>query len=113
VDDIVTMDLTILKDDKIENNQKDIVVKIGNRSLPDELNRALVGVKKSETKEVKIGEKIYKIRIKKLEERIFPQIDEQFARKQNYENLEQLKKKLLENANSSGKDKLQSAKNTH
>jgi len=98
VDDIVTMDLTILKDDKIENNQKDIVVKIGNRSLPDELNRALVGVKKSETKEVKIGEKIYKIRIKKLEERIFPQIDEQFARKQNYENLEQLKKKLLENA---------------
>ncbi|HEC77724.1 MAG TPA: trigger factor [candidate division WOR-3 bacterium] len=98
VDDIVTMNLTILKDGKIENNQKNIAVKIGNRSLPDELNRALVGVKKSETKEVKAGEKIYKIKIKKIEERILPQIDEQFARKQNYENLEQLKKKLLENA---------------
>ncbi len=97
VDDLITIDLKVTENKTMRMNQKDLTVKIGDRSLPDEINRALVGVRKSENKEVKVGNQIHNITIKKIEEKLPPQIDDAFAKSLNYENVEQLKKKLTEN----------------
>ncbi|MGB9720297.1 MAG: trigger factor [bacterium] len=92
VDDFVTMDLEISEDNKIIDNQSDIVVKVGDRSFPDELNRALVGVKKGQKKEVQVEKQIYHFKVKKIEERIFPQVDAEFARMLNFGSLEEMEK---------------------
>jgi len=96
VDDFVTMNLKITENNRIKTNQHDVVIKIGDRSLPDEINKALVGACKSDNIEVKVGEQTHSLSIRKIEEKILPQIDDEFARSQNYENVEQLKKKLME-----------------
>jgi len=64
VDDFITMDLEIRENSTVKDNQTDAKMRIGDRNLPDEINRALVGVQKSEHKEVKIGNTLYKIFIK-------------------------------------------------
>jgi trigger factor len=96
VDDIITMDLEIREKSTVKDKGADVKMRIGDRNLPDEINRALVGVQKSEHKEVKIGNTLYKICIKKVEEKEIPQIDDAFAKSLSYENTEQLKKKLTE-----------------
>ncbi len=96
VDDFVTMDLEINEENKVVDKQSDIVVKVGDRSFPDDLNRALVGVKKGEKKEVQIEKKVYKFKVKKVEERILPQIDEEFARMLNFGSLEEMEKGIKE-----------------
>lgn len=96
VDDIATLDIEV-NEEKKSNNETDRQIKIGDRALPDELNRALVGIKKSETKEVKAGKALYKLSIKKIEERKLPTIDDDFAKKLNFSDVEEMKKKLLEN----------------
>jgi trigger factor len=98
VDDFVTADLEIIENNTVKSKQNDLVIQIGNRSLPDEVNKALVGIKKSEKKEIKTEKQIYKITVNKIEEKILPQADDNFAKNQNYENIGQMKKKLLENA---------------
>ncbi len=95
VDDFITVDIEIIENNITKSKQDNIVVKIGDRNLPDEINRALVGVRKSEKKEVKTGNQIHKISVKKIEEKILPQFDDDFAKKQNCKNAEQLKKKLM------------------
>jgi len=90
VDDYVTMDLEISEDNKIIENHSDIVIKVGDRSFPDDLNRALVGVKKGEKKEVQIDKQLYRLKIKKVEERILPQVNEEFARMLNFSNLSEM-----------------------
>ncbi|KPJ72506.1 hypothetical protein AMJ52_06015, partial [candidate division TA06 bacterium DG_78] len=96
VDDFITMDLEIRENSTVKDNQTDAKMRIGDRNLPDEINRALVGVQKSEHKEVKIGNTLYKIFIKKVEEKELPQIDTNFAKSLSYESVEQLKKKLTD-----------------
>jgi trigger factor len=96
VDDFITLDLEIYEDDKSVEKQADIVIKLGDRSFPDELNRALVGVKKGDRKEVHIDDKIYKIKIKKVEEKILPQVNEEFARLLKFESLEDMEKGIKE-----------------
>ncbi len=96
VDDFVTMNLRITEDNKVKSNKNSITVKIGDRSLPDEINRALVGVRKSEEIEVNVGNQHYSMMIKKIEEKILPQIDDEFAKSQNYKDVDQLKQKLME-----------------
>lgn len=96
VDDIVTMDLETKESDKVIDRQTDVKIRIGDRNYPDEVNRALVGVKKSNNKQIKVGNVLYKMVIKKVEEKNLPPLDDDFAKKQNYENLEDLKKKLME-----------------
>ncbi len=96
VDDFLTVDLEIIEDNKIKNKHNDIILRIGDRSLPDELNRALVGVKKGEGKEINIENSIYRIVVKKIEEKILPQINDDFAHLLNYENLEELKNGIEE-----------------
>ncbi len=98
VDDLVTVNLKITENNQIKTNQRDVTIKIGDRSLPDEINKALVGASKSNNIEVKAGEQTYSLSIRKIEEKILPQIDDEFARSQNYENVEQLKEKLMEQA---------------
>ena len=49
-----------------------------------------------EPEEVKIGNQVYKMSIKKIEEKELPKVDEKFAKSLNYKNLNELKKKLLE-----------------
>ncbi len=98
VDDLVTLEIVIVENNTVKSKQDDIVVKIGDRSLPDEINRVLAGARKSEKKEVKIGNQIHKISIKKIEEKILPQIDADFAKTQNCENVEQLKKEIMTSA---------------
>ncbi|MEO0184656.1 MAG: trigger factor [candidate division WOR-3 bacterium] len=96
VDDFVTMDLEISEDNKIVDNQTDIVIKVGDRSFPDELNRALVGVKKGQKKEVQVDKQLYRFKVKKIEERILPQVDIEFARMLNFGNLEEMEKGIKE-----------------
>ncbi|OGC38861.1 trigger factor, partial [candidate division WOR-3 bacterium RBG_13_43_14] len=95
VDDFITMELAILENNEIKKNESDIQVKIGDRNLPDELNRALVGVTKNSHKEVTIETSRYRFRVKKTEERSLPVIDDEFARNLKFDNLETLKKELL------------------
>jgi len=96
VDDFVTLDIEIESggDSTKESNQ---TVRIGDRTLPDEVNRALVGIKRAEKKEVQVGDKKYRLTINKIEERNMPNIDDDFAKKLNFANVEELNKKLLEN----------------
>ncbi len=96
VDDFVTMNLRITKNNKVTSNQNNITVKIGDRSLPDEINKALVGARKSKNIEVNVSDQHYSMLIKKIEEKILPQIDDEFAKSQNYKDVDQLKKKLME-----------------
>lgn len=98
VDDLVTMDIEISENDKIIDNQHDITVRIGDRNLPDEINKILVGVKKTEKRQVNADKKNHKIHIKKVEEKILPDIDDDFAKTLKFEGIEQLRKKLLEHA---------------
>jgi trigger factor len=97
VDDIVTLDLEIREKGK-SRRETDQKMRIGDRSLPDELNRALVGMKKSDSKEIKINDTIYALSLKKTEERIPPEIDDEFARQLKFKDVEDLKEKILENA---------------
>ncbi len=94
VDSFVTMDMEIIKENRVQERRGDITVKVGDRSLPDELNRALVGMKKGEEKEVEIGDACWRVYIKKIEEKILPQIDDDFARSLNYKNLQELVEKV-------------------
>ena len=98
VDDLVTMDIQISENDKIIDNQHDITVRIGDRNLPDEINKILVGVKKTEKRQVNADKKNHKIHIKKVEEKILPSFDDGFAKTLKFEDIEQLRKKLLEHA---------------
>jgi len=98
VDDFVTMDIRISENDQVKEDKKDVVVHIGNRDLPDEINKALVGVKKEDKKQTPVDKLLYDMYIKKIEEKILPNIDDDFAKLQNFEGLEQLREKLLENA---------------
>lgn len=98
VDDLVTMDIEISENDKIIDNQHDITVRIGDRNLPDEINKILVGVKKTEKRQVNVDKKNHKIHIKKVEEKILPNFDDGFAKTLKFEGIEQLRKKLLEHA---------------
>jgi trigger factor len=95
VDDLVTMDIEIKEKGK-SSKESDQTVRIGDRSIPDELNRALVGMKISDRKEVKAGETHYLIWVKKIEEKILPRVDDEFAAKLHLTNSEELKKKILE-----------------
>jgi len=96
VDDYVTLDIEIEGngDSTKESNQ---MVRIGDRALPDEVNRTLVGIKKSQMKEVMVGNKKYRLAIKKIEEKSLPNINDDFAKKLNFANVDDLKNKLLEN----------------
>ena len=95
VDDLVTIDMEIKEKNK-SRKESDQVVRIGDRSLPDELNRSLVGMKTADTKEVKIDETYYVLSVKKIEEKTLPEVDDEFASKLKLNDVEDLKKKILE-----------------
>lgn len=97
VDDFITMDIEIFENDKTKENKRNLKVRIGDRNLPDGINKALVGVRKTEKKQVRVDKQTYKIYIKKVEEKVLPNIDADFAKVQKFEGIEQLHKKLLEN----------------
>ncbi|UCF71701.1 MAG: trigger factor [candidate division WOR-3 bacterium] len=96
VDDLVTIDLQISAEGR-SDQQNNQTVRIGDRSLPDELNRALVGMKKAEKKEVTVENRSYKIHLKDIKEKVLPLIDDEFALGLKFSGLEDLKQKLLEN----------------
>lgn len=96
VDDFITLDLEIVEGDRIIDRQSDVFIKLGDRSFPDELNRALVGIKIGEKKEVKVKDQIYRIKIKKIEEKVLPPINDDFARLLNFNSLEEMEKNLKE-----------------
>ncbi len=95
VDNIVTADIIVEEDGKVKNQEKKVKLKIGDRGLPDELNRILVGVKKGVTREAKIDKLLYRIIVHKVEEKVVPEVDDAFARKYGYENLEDMNRQLL------------------
>jgi len=97
VDDFLTIDLKTTENNGIKNQEHNITVRIGDRSLPDEMNRALVGAKVADTIEVKTDKQNHEIMVKKIEEKILPQIDNDYAKKENCKDVEELKKKLTEN----------------
>lgn len=106
VDDFVTMDLIISEGGMVIDNQSDIVIKVGDRNFPDDLNRALVGVKKGEAKEVKIDKQLYRLKIKKIEERVLPQVDEEFAKMLNFSNITEMEKGIKEMLNKEEEERL-------
>ena len=95
VDDLVTMDMEIKEKGK-SRKESDQTARIGDRSLPDELNRALVGMKAAGVKEVKIGDTVYILSVKKIEEKILPEVNDEFASKLRLNDVEELKKKILD-----------------
>jgi trigger factor len=98
VDDIVTMDITIKEGEKVKQRDADVVMKIGDRSFPDEVNRILVGAKAKEQKEVTVDALTYLLVINKIEERILPTIDDAFAHSHQFKDLEELRQKVLQDA---------------
>jgi trigger factor len=98
VDDYVSMNLTVKEGATIKQHADDVVMKIGDRSFPDEVNRILVGARKNEQKEASVNAMIYSMKIKKVEERQRPVITDEFARTKGFDDVEDLKKKLLEEA---------------
>lgn len=96
VDDYVTVDIEI-QDGEQTHKESNQTIRIGDRSLPDEVNRALVGIKKAQTKEVKVEKKNYRLTAQKVEEKSLPQIDADFAQKLNFANVDEMKQRLLEN----------------
>jgi trigger factor len=96
VDDLVTVDLEIREKDAVRNSQSNVAIRIGDRMYPDEINRTLVGAKKAEQKKVQVGDLLYILSIKKIEEKILPLINDEFAKNHGHENVEALKKKLLD-----------------
>lgn len=107
VDDYITMDLAIREQDKPAKMQKNITMRVGDRSWPDEINRALVGVNGSQKKEVSVDKEHYVIDIKKIEEKILPEIDDAFASSKDFKDLEELRKKLLEDAKKIEENRIQ------
>lgn len=95
VDNFVTVDIEASEHNQIKQQETALTIRIGDRNFPDEINRALVGTKKGEIKEVKVGDLIYKLSINKIEERILPQVDDDFAQTLDYKNVEELRKKML------------------
>lgn len=98
VDDFVTLELTVTEDGKVKTQDKEVTVRIGDRTLPDEMNRSLVGAHLSDKKEVTLDNTRYAFTVKKIEEKVLPQLDDDFARSLKLENAEQLKKTLMEEA---------------
>lgn len=96
VDDLLTIDIEIKEKGK-SRKESDQTVRIGDRAIPDELNRAFVGMKISDRKQVAVGDAKYMISVKKIEERILPEVDDAFAAKLNLSDAKELMKKILEN----------------
>jgi trigger factor len=96
VDNFVTLDLEIMENGQVKEKQPDITIRIGDRSFPDEINRALVGSQRGQTKEAQADKDLYRLTIKKIEEKVLPNTDDEFAVKLNFKNYEELKVKLIE-----------------
>ncbi len=108
VDDFVTVELTIKENGTIKVQEKDATLRIGDRSLPDEINRALVGTRKSHRKDVTVDKRTYTFLVKKIEEKVLPEVNEEFAKSLNFKSVEDLKKTLMENARKTEEKRLES-----
>ncbi len=106
VDDLVKLDIEISAEGHSDQNN-DQTVRIGDRSLPDEFNRALVGTRVAEKKEFRAGDRSYKIHVKSIKERILPEIDQEFASRMKFTSIDDLKKKLLERMQQEEKKRLE------
>ncbi len=95
VDDLVNLDIEIQTEGH-SDQKNDQTLRIGDRSLPDEFNRALVGTRAGERKEFRAGDHSYKIQIKSIKERILPEIDQEFASRMKFASVDDLTKRLLE-----------------
>jgi trigger factor len=96
VDDYVTLDMEISEKDDKKNRRSNVRIHVGDRAWPDEINRALVGTKRDDEKDVTIDKKLHKLYVKKIEEKVLPLIDNDFAVSKGLKDLEELKQKLLE-----------------
>lgn len=96
VDNFVTLDLEILENGQLKEKQTDITIRIGDRSFPDEVNRALVGSQKGQVREAEANPTAYRLTVKKIEEKVLPQTNDEFAQKLNFKDFGELKGKLLE-----------------
>ncbi|MBE0433675.1 trigger factor [candidate division WOR-3 bacterium] len=95
VDDLVTVDIET-GGQGTSDRRTDQTVRIGDRSLPDELNRTLVGAKRSDTRTIEVDGHTHKILIKSVKEKILPEINDDFAARLKVANADELKKTLLE-----------------
>jgi len=96
VDNIVTADVEIQENGQPAQPQADIQIRIGDRGYPDEINRALVGCLKGQVKDIPTEKTRYRITVKKVDERIRPVLNDEFAVKLNFKNYDELKTRLLE-----------------
>jgi len=96
VDNFITLDLETLENGKVKEKQSEVTIRIGDRNFPDEINRALVGSQPGQTKETQTDNAAFRLTIKKIEEKVLPNTDDEFAVKLNFKNFEELKGKLIE-----------------
>jgi trigger factor len=96
VDNFVTLDLEIMENGQFKEKQTDITIRIGDRSFPDEVNRVLVGSQKGQIREAEANPTVYRLTVKKIEEKVLPQTNDEFAQKLNFKDFGELKGKLLE-----------------
>lgn len=95
VDDLVTADIETVGQGTVDRRD-DQTLRIGDRALPDELNRTLVGARRSETREVTIDGIPHRITIKRVQEKVLPEINDEFAARLKVTNVAEMKGKLLE-----------------
>jgi len=95
---------------KEELSYKEYPYLIGAKSMPEELDEALTGKKKGDSLEVKIKfeddhpnktiagkEVLFRIKVKEGKKKNLPPIDDEFAKDENCQNLEELRNKIREN----------------
>ncbi len=100
IDDVLIIDYQVFEGDSLIESQEKIMVEIGDRRNPEDLNRALVGMAKDDLKEflITVNDKLlrYKVKAWEVKEKQRPILSDEFAKKLNCPNLHGLKEKVQE-----------------
>lgn len=87
--------VTIIFNNMIDNSEVENDIRIGDKEISAEFDKVILGMTRNETKEVKIESINYKVKIKEIEQVIFPKLSNQFVKEYlGYDSLVKYKKQL-------------------
>jgi len=104
--DYVTVDFEASTDEKDLGSEKDVGVEVGSGMMPEQFEQALIGLNVGDKKTVAVkydddaqsslaGKSVtFNIEVKDIKEREVPELDDEFAKDMNKENLQELKEHL-------------------
>ncbi|MEO0225951.1 MAG: trigger factor, partial [candidate division WOR-3 bacterium] len=100
VDDVLIIDYQLFEGDKQIEAREKIMIEIGDRRNNEDLNRALVGMSKNETKEflITFEDRMvrYKVKVWEVKEKQRPLLSDEFARELKCSSLSELREKVRE-----------------